>query len=204
MGCGCMVDQGQGLSCGSASGRMPRGNKMDEKSVSPDQNLLTDEERQHILSRAHSVFSWVGNLIPDREKFDNTEIELRNVIFKLRTKKGITDDDRELARLLIGKIKERKSELENKLKNDRITLATAKKLLDEISGLVKAINDLHDVETSDDLFERKVAIMSKVDDEKRWQRYLKRLKMGDLSDSRRRERTCPFASKTGAFCTDRF
>jgi hypothetical protein len=159
-----------------------QGTNMVDKNVSPEQNLLTDEERQHILNRAHSVFSWVGNLIPDREKFDNTEIELRNVIFKLRTKKGITDDDRELARILMGKIRERKAELENKLKNDRMTLATAKKLLDEISGLVKAINDLHDIETSDDLLERKGAIMSIVDDEKRWQRYLKRLKMGELSD----------------------
>lgn len=155
---------------------------MNDKRLEPDQNLLTDEEREHILSRAHSVFSWVGNLIPDREKFDNTEIELRNVIFKLRTKKGITDDDRDLARLLMVKIKERKSELEHKLRNDRMTLATAKKLLDEISGLVKAINDLHDVETSEDLFDRKTAIMSRIDDEKRWQRYLKRLKIGELCD----------------------
>jgi len=155
---------------------------MDKKMVAPDQYLLTEEERQHILSHAHSVFSWVGNLIPDREKFDDTEIDLRNVIFRLRTKKGITDDDRDLARLLIMKIKARKGELENKLKHDQMTLSTAKKLLDEISGLVKAINDLHDVETAEELIERKGAIMNRIDDEKRWQRYLKRLKMGEFSE----------------------
>jgi len=127
------------------------------------------------------VFSWVGNLIPDKEKFDNTEIELRNVIFKLRTKKGITDDDRELARLLIQKIKVRKGQLENKLKNDKITLAVAKQLLNEISGLVKAINDLHDVELSEELIERKSAIFNRIDDEKRWQKYLKRIKTGEFS-----------------------
>jgi uncharacterized coiled-coil DUF342 family protein len=149
--------------------------------VKPDQCLLTDEERERILDRAHSVFSWVGNLIPDKEKFDNTEIELRNVIFKLRTKKGITDDDRELAHLLIQKIKGRKSELESKLKNDKLTLAAAKKLLDEISGLVKAINDLHDVELSDELIDRKSAIFNRIDDEKRWQKYLKRIKTGEFS-----------------------
>lgn len=150
--------------------------------VKPDQYLLTDEERKRILDRAHSVFSWVGNLIPDKEKFDNTEIELRNVIFKLRTKKGITDDDRELARLLIQKIKVRKSELETRLKNDKLTLAAAKRLLDEISGLVKALNDLHDVELSDELIERKTAIFNRIDDEKRWQKYLKRIKTGEFSD----------------------
>ena len=154
---------------------------MKDDCVKPDQCLLTDEERERILDRAHSVFSWVGNLIPDKEKFDNTEIELRNVIFKLRTKKGITDDDRELARLLIQKIKGRKGELENKLKNDKITLAAAKKLLDEISGLVKAINDLHDVELSDELIDRKSAIFNRIDDEKRWQKYLKRIKTGEFS-----------------------
>jgi hypothetical protein len=156
---------------------------MAQECIKPDQCLLTDEERQRILDRAHSVFSWVGNLIPDKEKFDNTEIELRNVIFKLRTKKGITDDDRELARLLIQKIKGRKSDLENRLKNDKMTLSAAKKLLDEISGLVKALNDLHDVELSDELIERKSAIFNRINDEKRWQKYLKRIKTGEFSDN---------------------
>jgi len=156
---------------------------MAQECVKPDQCLLTDEERQRILDRAHSVFSWVGNLIPDKEKFDNTEIELRNVIFKLRTKKGITDDDRELARLLIQKIKGRKSDLENRLKNDKMTLSAAKKLLDEISGLVKALNNLHDVELSDELIERKSAIFNRINDEKRWQKYLKRIKTGEFSDN---------------------
>lgn len=150
--------------------------------VKSDQELLTEEERQHILNRAHSVFSWVGNLIPDREEFDNTEIELRNVIFNLKTKKGITDDDRELAHLLIEKIKKRKSELENRLKHDSITLSVAKELLDEITGLVKAINDLRDIENSQDLMEKKGALMSVVDDEKRWQSYLKRLKIGEVTE----------------------
>ncbi len=154
---------------------------MAQECVKPDQCLLTDEERERFLDRAHSVFSWVGNLIPDKEKFDNTEIELRNVIFKLRTKKGITDDDRELARLLMQKIKRRKSELETRLKNDKMTLTAAKKLLDEISGLVKALNDLHDVELSDELIERKSAMFNRIDDEKRWQKYLKRIKTGEFS-----------------------
>ena len=156
---------------------------MAQECVKPDECLLTEEERERILDRAHSVFSWVGNLIPDKEKFDNTEIELRNVIFKLRTKKGITDDDRELARLLIQKIKGRKSDLENRLKNDKMTLSAAKKLLDEISGLVKALNDLHDVELSDELIERKSAIFNRINDEKRWQKYLKRIKTGEFSDN---------------------
>jgi len=151
------------------------------KCIKPDECLLTDDERDRILDRAHSVFSWVGNLIPDKEKFDSTEIELRNIVFKLRTKKGITDEDRELATLLIRKIKTRKNELENRLRTDRMTLATAKKLLDEISGLVKAINDLHDVELADDLIQRKTDLLSRVDDEKRWQKYLKRLKTGEFS-----------------------
>ena len=161
---------------------IPEGSTLNSK-LKPDQDLLTEEERQHILSHVHSVFSWVGNLIPDREMFDNTEIELRNIVFKLRTKKGTTEDDRELARFLIDKIKMRKGELESRLKHDPMTLSTAKQLLDEISGLVKAINDLHDVETSEDLLQRKGAIMSGVvDDEKRWQKYLKRLKMGETTE----------------------
>ena len=62
-----------------------------------------------------------------------------------------------------------------------MTLTAAKKLLDEISGLVKAINDLHDVELSDELIDRKSAIFNRIDDEKRWQKYLKRIKTGEFS-----------------------
>jgi len=140
--------------------------------------LLTEEEREKILARAHSAFAWVGNLIPDKEIFDGTMIELRNVVFRLRNKEGVTEDDRELARALIEKIKVRKHYLEEKLKNDKITKKNALKLLDEISGLIKAINDLHDLEVDEKIAQRKSALMSRIDDEKRWQKYLKEIKAG--------------------------
>ncbi|MEM4262308.1 MAG: DUF5788 family protein [Thermoplasmata archaeon] len=146
--------------------------------ISSGDTILTTEERERILHRAHSVFSWVGNLIPERENLDGIMINLRETVFALRTKKDISDADRQLAHVLIQKIKSRKKELEEHLGHDELTKDTAMALLDEISGLVKAINDLHDIEFAEDLDIKKAEIMNRVDDEKRWQEYLRRLKLG--------------------------
>ncbi|MEM2839172.1 MAG: DUF5788 family protein [Thermoplasmata archaeon] len=146
--------------------------------ISSGDTILTTEERERILDRAHSVFSWVGNLIPERENLDGIMINLRETVFALRTKKDISDADRQLAHVLIQKIKSRKKELEEHLGHDELTKDTAMALLDEISGLVKAINDLHDIEFAEDLDIKKAEIMNRVDDEKRWQEYLRRLKLG--------------------------
>lgn len=145
--------------------------------IKPGDEILTDEERERILDRAHSAFSWVGNLIPDRERFDGMMINLRDVVFALRTKKGFTDADRQLAHILIQKIKERKKELEEHLKHDQMTRNLALNLLDEISGLVKALNDLHDIEFDSEIDRQKAEIMARVNDEKRWQKYLEQLKL---------------------------
>ena len=145
--------------------------------VDAGDEILTAEEREKILDRAHSLFSWVGNLIPDRENFDGIMINLREVVFALRTKKDVSDADRQLARILIRNIKNRKKELEERLKHDAMTKSLALNLLDEISGLVKAINDLHDLESSVDLDRQKAEIMDRVKDERRWQKYLKQLKL---------------------------
>lgn len=145
--------------------------------IKPGDEILTDEEREIILDRAHSAFSWVGNLIPDREIFDGMMINLREVVFALRTKKDVTEADRQLAHILIQKIKGRKKELEEHLKHDEMTKNVALSLLDEISGLVKALNDLHDLEFNSDLDRQKAEIMARVNDEKRWQKYLEQLKL---------------------------
>ncbi|MDH4122895.1 MAG: DUF5788 family protein [Thermoplasmata archaeon] len=150
---------------------------MTDKKVDPGKELLSEEEREKILARAHAVFAWVGNMIPDKETFNGTKIELRNLVFKLRTKAGVTENDRMLAHILIGKIKDRKRDLENRLRHDELTKRAAMDLLDEISGLIKAINDLHDVEMENDLQTKKGELMNKVEDEKRWQIYLKDIRL---------------------------
>jgi len=154
-----------------------RGFAMSER-INPGDEILSVDERDRILDRAHSVFSWVGNLVPDKENFDGIVVDLRETVFALRTKKELSDTDRQLAHALIEKIRKRKKELEEHLRHDVLTRDLAMNLLDEISGLVKAINDLHDVEFANDLDVRKAEIMNRVNDEKRWQEYLRRLKNG--------------------------
>jgi hypothetical protein len=151
--------------------------RMSER-MKPGDEILSEDERQRILDRAHSVLAWVGNLVPDKESFDGIVVDLRETVFALRNKKDLSDTDRQLAHILIQKIRKRKKELEEHLKHDVLTRDLAMALLDELSGLVKAINDLHDVEFARDLDVRKAEIMNRVDDERRWQEFLRRLKMG--------------------------
>jgi len=145
--------------------------------VESDQHLLTEEEREKILDRTHSLFVWAGHFVPEKEILDGIEVDLRNLVYILRTKKGITEEDREMAHALIRKLGERKRELEARLAHDQITLKLANDLLDEIGGIVKAISALHDVEFSDQLEADKQAIIDRIEDERRWLHYLEKIKM---------------------------
>lgn len=145
--------------------------------VEPDQHLLTEEEREKILDRTHSLFVWAGHFVPETEILDGMEVELRNLVYVLRTKKGVSEEDREMSHALIRKLSERKRELETRLAHDQMTLKLANDIFDEIGGIVKAINALHDVEFYDQLEVDKQAIMNRVEDERRWLHYLEKIKM---------------------------
>ena len=140
-------------------------------------NLLSNEERAKMISRIHSLVYWVGMLIPERELLDGSEIDLREVVYNLTSKEKLTVEDVQEANDLIAHLKEREHELEAQLSHDQMTRDTAKGILEEICGLLRAIDELRSAENAERAEFKKEALMSKIEDAKRWQRFVESIKV---------------------------
>jgi hypothetical protein len=73
---------------------------------------------------------------------------------------------------LIRHLKAKERELEKKLAHDPMTLNSAKELLEETCGLLRAIDELRSVETPEKAEFRKRDLVSRVEDAKRWQKFV--------------------------------
>jgi hypothetical protein len=140
--------------------------------------LLTPEERAKMVARIHSLVYWVGMLIPEHELLGGSEIDLREVVYNLTTKEDLTDEDVSKANELIRLLKEKARSLETHLARDPMTVDAAKNLLEEICGLLRAVDELRSVDTMEKAELRKAEVMSKIEDAKRWQKFLDAIKPG--------------------------
>ncbi len=135
-------------------------------------HLLTSEERSKMLSRIHSLVYWVGMLIPEHEVLGGRELDLREIVYDLTTKEKLTPGDTARVNRLIDQLRKKESELEKKLAHDKLTLEAANGMLEEICGLLRAIDDLKSVETMEKAEFRKNELMSRVEQAKRWQKFV--------------------------------
>jgi len=140
-------------------------------------NLLSNEERAKMISRIHSLVYWVGMLIPERELLEGSEIDLREVVYNLTSKEKPTVEDVQETNDLIAQLKVRERGLEAQLSHDQMTKDTAKGILEEICGLLRAIDELRSAESVEKAEFKKKALMSKVEDAKRWQRFVESIKV---------------------------
>jgi len=134
--------------------------------------LLTDDERAMLLSRVHSLVYWVGMLIPEHELLGGSEIDLRELVYNLTTKDQLTNDEVAQVNELIRLIKQREHLLETRLAHDPMTLDTAKAMVEETCGLLRAIDELRTVETKEKAEFRKADVISRLDDARRWQKFV--------------------------------
>ena len=150
---------------------------MEQPSESVDaRNLLTPDERAKMLARIHSLVYWVGMLIPDHELLGDSEIDLREVVYDLTNKEELTEEDVARINELISLLKQKEHELEKKLAHDPLSVEAAKGLLEEICGLLKAIDELRTVESPEKAEFRKQEVLSRVEDAKRWQKFVDAIK----------------------------
>jgi len=151
------------------------------KSREPGENidarkLLTPDDRAKMLARIHSLVYWVGMLIPERELLGDSEIDLREVVYDLTNKDDLAPEDIAKVHELIALLKAKEKDLERRLAHDPMSIGTAKDLLDEICGLLRAIDELRSVESPEKAEFRKQEVMSKVEDAKRWQKFVDAIK----------------------------
>lgn len=140
--------------------------------------LLTAEDRARMLSRIHSLVYWVGMLVPEQELLGDSKVDLRETVFKLTTKDSLTAEDMEAADELVRLLRAKERELEKKLTHDPMTVDTANGLLEEICGLLKAMDDLRAAESPDAAQVRKRELMARIEDAKRWQKFVEEIRPG--------------------------
>jgi len=133
-----------------------------------------------MLARIHSLVYGVGMLIPERELLGDSEMDLREIVYDLTNKEHLTPEDVARVNEIIRLIKEKERSLERSLANDPMTLETAKELLEEICGLLRAIDELRSVETAEKAEFRKAEVMSRIEDAKRWQKFVESIKHAPL------------------------
>jgi SMC interacting uncharacterized protein involved in chromosome segregation len=138
--------------------------------------LLTAEERAKMISRIHSLVYWVGMLIPERELLGESEIDLREVVYNITNKEKLSPDEIAQVNELIRLLKDKERELEKKLEKDPITRDAAKEMLEEVCGLLRAIDELRSVETIEKAEFRKQEMLSRIEDAKRWQKFVESIK----------------------------
>lgn len=138
--------------------------------------ILTEDERARIIKRLHSMLSWVGSIIPDKEMILGEPIDLRKTISELIRKSELSRDDLEKARILAKGISERERDLEGTIVHGDITEEEALELLEEARGLLRAIEELSNIQERGKAIKVKEELLRKVDDEKRWKKFIDKIK----------------------------
>jgi hypothetical protein len=111
-------------------------------------------------------------LIPEQEILGDSEIDLREVVYTLTTKEKLTEADVKRVDELIELLKQKEKTLEVSLSRDQMTVDRAKELLQEICGLLRAIDELRSVDTMEKAEFRKQEVMSRIEDAKRWKKFV--------------------------------
>lgn len=138
--------------------------------------VLTEDERRRIIKRLHSLLSWVGSIMPEKEIIDGKEIDLRKIISELISKPELTKEDLKKASKLAKGIAKRERYLEDVIIHGDISEEKALELLEEARGLLRAMEDLRNIQEKKVAIDSKEILLSKVDDEKRWQKFIGKIK----------------------------
>ena len=137
---------------------------------------LTEVDRRAIISRIHSLLFWVGKFVPQHEIIEGREIDLRDIIFRFVSKEDPTPEDIQGAKDLAERLEKKARELEKEIRVDEVTRADAYRMMDEICGLLRAVDELRNSHGDVALY-KKTALMEKVNDQKRWLQFVDQLRI---------------------------
>jgi len=156
---------------------------MNQKEQPGLDELITPEEREHLLYGLHRFLAWVGEPLPERVEVDGNNIEVHDVIWRCIHKKEFSEQEKKSFMELV-RILEAKEKLgEDSLRKASLTREEARKLFHESAALIRAIMDIKECEAGKvKLKEPDIEIRKKIDDAKRWIGFLKNIgkKSGDI------------------------
>lgn len=138
-----------------------------------DTRPLTEEDRTKIIARIHSALFWLGKFVPEEDLLDGRKVPLRDIIYRFVSKEQPTEEEVLEALSLADSMQRKARDLETSLKNgENLTKGQAHMLLDEICGLMRGVDEVRTAKGADARIKAK-ALMAKVQDEKRWQDFVK-------------------------------
>ncbi|MBN2111025.1 MAG: methyl-accepting chemotaxis protein [Methanosarcinaceae archaeon] len=107
---------------------------------------ITERERKQLFAALHTRLFWVGQEVPYHIEIDGRTCNLHEIVWELLNKKKITTADRKQIDKYISFLKEKAKEDELELRTEKLTGDEAKRLFDELSGLMRTIMDLKEIE----------------------------------------------------------
>lgn len=138
-----------------------------------DLNLISDDERERLLSELHRLLVWVGEPLPETMKVNGENVEIHEIVWSC-IQKGISDQEKERLANLIRSLEVKEEYDEETLKNANLTREEAERLYHESASLIRAIMDLKTCEADKfRLKEPKCEMKQKIEDTKRWLNFLK-------------------------------
>lgn len=141
--------------------------------------ILTQEERKKILAKLESAFGFVGADIPIEIKLDGEKFKLRDEIQNLIMKKELSTTERIRIEKLITKLEACGKKFKEMITNSAITEEQAMEFADMICGILRAVHKLRQLiqkAQQTKAYDAKNELMEKVEDEKRWVKFTKKIK----------------------------
>lgn len=148
--------------------------KMNQKTPAKLDDYISPQEREHLLNGLHRYLVWVGEKVPDKVEVDGESIQLNELIWRCIHKKELSEVEKKHLLELVDMLEKKVYLSEEELHKANLTHEEAKKLYNEIAGLIRAILDIRDCETGKvKLKESSEEIKNKIDDARRWIGFLK-------------------------------
>lgn len=150
------------------------GPRCDDNSQIEEEHCLTAEDRRRIMGHVHSLLYWTGHMVPDVWEIDGQRVLLRDTVFRFITKEDPSEEEVAAARALAQGLEREAERLEKEVGAEDMSKAQGKLVLEEISGLLRAVDQLRSVREDDAEYDKKT-FMRMVSDEKRWMHFVKKV-----------------------------
>jgi hypothetical protein len=139
---------------------------------------LAKEDRERLLSKLHRLMVFIGCEIPLKVELEGEPVQLHELVWRLMTHEGaLTPEESVAVDELHHEIEKKIRGEELEIKNVDITKDEAQELFVEACGLIRAAVALRDIEKRGMLLDHsEIAASAKVDAEKRWLEYLKKIR----------------------------
>ncbi len=139
--------------------------------------VLTQDERRRILARLHDAFGAVGARMPDTVELGGHQLRLADTVFDYLGKDGPSAGELDAVSALCGELESKLKEDERRIREGQLTEYGAVELMREVLGILRALDHLRALrEDPKRASVARESLMKRVDDERRWLEFVKRVR----------------------------